>query len=149
MVSRNVKFHENTYPFYVVSTSQTPSSTSIFAKDTSIIQDSQHDNTSAFHNLSDRETYLTPQHVDAGSTQDNLETGTSPDTLETNTSTSTVIPRRSDRTHNRPAYLEEYVCNVVFLANLTKTYFSQPVVPQLLFLCQPLNLKPTSFKLYF
>ena len=66
---------------------------------------------SAFHNMSDRETYLAPQHVDVGSTQDNLETGTLPDTLEKNTSTSTVIPRRSDRTHNRPAYLEEYVCN--------------------------------------
>ncbi|XP_069144346.1 uncharacterized protein [Solanum lycopersicum] len=133
MVSRNVKFHENTYPSSVISTSQTPSSTSIFAKDTSIIQDSQHDNMSAFHNLSDRETYLTPQHVDAGSTQDNLETGTSPDTLEINTSTSTVIPRRSDRTHNRPTYLEEYVCNAVFLANLTETCFSQSVVPNCYF----------------
>lgn len=55
---------------------------------------------------------------------------TLPDTLETNTSTSTIIPRRSDRTHNRPAYLEEYVCNAVFLANLTETCFSHPVVPK-------------------
>ncbi|KAF3640001.1 hypothetical protein FXO38_22346 [Capsicum annuum] len=43
----------------------------------------------------------------------------------------TIEPRRSSRTHKKPAYLDYYYCNNVFLPDLTTSYFTLPISPQL------------------
>lgn len=40
-----------------------------------------------------------------------------------------IILRRLERPHNQPVYLKDYVCNSVFLTNLTNSCFSQPANP--------------------
>jgi len=142
IVSRNVKFHENIYPFSTISSSQASFPTRIFTTDHSISptdflpniepdpflpQNHEPESMNEVPNTSHLETEIESQHVDTGNSE-GLDSATLHETQDI--SPSTVTQRKSERIHKKPAYLEEYVCNAVLLTDLTNTCFSQPIIPK-------------------
>lgn len=138
IVSRNVRFHENIYLFFTLSNSQPSFPTPIFTTDHSISQANLLPNTepnffspdrmNEVPNTSHLETKFESQPVDRGNSEGGLNIRTLRETQDI--SPSTVTQRKSERTHKRPSYLEEYVCNAIVLTNLTNTCFNQTITPK-------------------
>jgi len=135
-VSRDVYFYENQYPF-----ASTTTPTDSFFPVTSSLE----------HSVDSSSEHIKDEPVIPSSPLPSLPTFSNPSnssTLPSTSGTSSIsqprsfpysplpisLPevRKSTRTHNPPSYLQEYVCNSVFLTDLTNSCFNAPIQPMVL-----------------
>ncbi|XP_019244402.1 PREDICTED: uncharacterized protein LOC109224269 [Nicotiana attenuata] len=135
-VSRDVYFYENLYPF----ASTTKPINSFFPVTTHLDQSAEYssEHTEVEPGIPNSPSPSVPTFSNpSNSSHFPSTTATSP-TLSSRSSTVSHVPislpevRKSTRPHNPPSYLQDYVCNSVFLTDLTTSCFTPPIQPTVL-----------------
>ncbi|XP_075077902.1 uncharacterized protein LOC142164245 [Nicotiana tabacum] len=124
-ISRNVVFYEDIFPFSSLSL-EPP----IFPKEFSTIHDQTHP-FPQYDNQPSSEPDLNPSPSLSITSPRKAPTSSAISRFNSSLSSILVQPelRRSTREHNPPSYLIDYVCNAVYLTDLTNSCFATPVSP--------------------
>lgn len=134
IVSRDVIFHEECYPFTVSEPSHRP-----FFPTSPIFSDSISSHIQP--DFSPQDIPHSPQSPSILSTTSSPSSSVSPNIVSEHPTLSslpihspvsppTVTLRRTVRISNKPAYLKDYICNSIMLTGLDTTYFGCNVEPQ-------------------
>ncbi|XP_019241250.1 PREDICTED: uncharacterized protein LOC109221245 [Nicotiana attenuata] len=132
-VSRDVYFYENQYPF-----ASTTTHTDSFFPVTSPLEHSV--DLSSEHiedepDIPNSPSPLLPIFSNPSNSSTLPSTSGTSSTSQPRTLSHSTLPislpkvRKSTRTHNPPSYLQDYVCNSVFLPDLTNSCFTAPIQP--------------------
>ncbi|XP_075074520.1 uncharacterized protein LOC142162108 [Nicotiana tabacum] len=124
-ISRDVIFYEDIFSFLSPSSKQP-----IFPKEVSTIQDPNHSFSPSDIHLSTKSDSNSP--IQPFITSPHNAPTSSPISKGISSPSSLPLPpelRRSTRDHNPPSYLADYVCNVVYLIDLTKFCLAAPISP--------------------